>query len=343
MTARNTGHFDGVDLEGLWSDSEYSRTHYEGPAPDDATLALVEEALGYRLPDSFVELARVHNGGLLKRSVFPVEAGPDVIEAAYLSGLFSIGGQARYSLLGAVGSAFWFREWGYPEIGVVIADTISAGHDLILLDYRDCGPTGEPAVVHVDQESDYAITPLAPDFATFVRGLVSEEEFDDPAQELAENLAIVQRGSLSPILRRTLDAVATSLPEGERALRALAERIVVAKGFFSLHADPDSHLMYDVLFWLFSAERTASSFEDYFDRAPDQVDYERACHVLMMRMSFTADPYGFRTGGYAEGFVRDWWDARVQAGDIVAIPQGWRPAEAFAARVRSELAALAAS
>ncbi|HRL48440.1 MAG TPA: SMI1/KNR4 family protein, partial [Propioniciclava sp.] len=64
MTARNTGHFDGVDLEGLWSDSEYSRTHYEGPAPDDATLALVEEALGYRLPDSFVELARVHNGGL---------------------------------------------------------------------------------------------------------------------------------------------------------------------------------------------------------------------------------------------------------------------------------------
>ena len=42
MTARNTGHFDGVDLEGLWSDSEYSRTHYEGPAPDDATLALVD-------------------------------------------------------------------------------------------------------------------------------------------------------------------------------------------------------------------------------------------------------------------------------------------------------------
>ncbi|HRL50650.1 MAG TPA: hypothetical protein PLA49_14920, partial [Propioniciclava sp.] len=70
--------------------------------------------------------------------------------------------------------------------------------------------------------------------------------------------------------------------------------------------------------------------------------YERACHVLMMRMSFTVDPYGFRTGGYAEGFVRDWWDARVQAGDIIATPQGWRPAEAFAVRVRSELAALAA-
>jgi hypothetical protein len=37
----------------------------------------------------------------------------------------------------------------------------------------------EPSVVHVDQEVGYRITYLAPDFATFVNGLLHEEDFDD--------------------------------------------------------------------------------------------------------------------------------------------------------------------
>ena len=55
----------------------------------------------------------------------------------------------------------------------------SAGHDLVMLDYRACGPQGEPAVVHVDQENDYHITWLAPTFEAFVRGLVHESVFEE--------------------------------------------------------------------------------------------------------------------------------------------------------------------
>lgn len=61
-------------------------------------------------------------------------------------------------------------------MGVYFADTPSAGHDMSALDYRESGPTGEPAVVHVDQEVGYVITRIAPTFDTFVAGLVVEDE-----------------------------------------------------------------------------------------------------------------------------------------------------------------------
>jgi hypothetical protein len=49
---------------------------------------------------------------------------------------------------------------------------------MICLDYRKCGPTGEPCVVHVDQELDYAITHVAENFESFIRGLELSKAFD---------------------------------------------------------------------------------------------------------------------------------------------------------------------
>ncbi|MGW0249304.1 hypothetical protein ACWDYH_21995 [Nocardia goodfellowii] len=48
---------------------------------------------------------------------------------------------------------------------------------MIALDYRN---GDEPSVVHVDQEVGDRITTLAPDFATFVNGLVREANRDNP-------------------------------------------------------------------------------------------------------------------------------------------------------------------
>lgn len=72
----------------------------------------------------------------------------------------------------------WAKDHVYPDIGVYFADCPSAGHDMLCLDYRDCGPTGEPKVVHVDQDRDYKITLVAPTFESFIRGLQREEDFD---------------------------------------------------------------------------------------------------------------------------------------------------------------------
>ena len=91
----------------------------------------------------------------------------------------AIGRAAPCSICGDAGQRLWLEDWGYPALGVCFADTPSAGHDMIALDYRFCGPEGDPSVVHVDQEADYAVTELAVTFADFVNGLVEENTFPE--------------------------------------------------------------------------------------------------------------------------------------------------------------------
>lgn len=161
-----------IELSGLF---RVDTSPFEAP-PDDDVVRSVEDRLGLRLPHAYIALARRHNGGLLARSVHPADT-PTTWSADHVAvtSLAAIGGTAAFSLCGEMGSRFWVQEWGYPDIGIYFADCPSAGHDMIALDYRD---GAEPNVVHVDQEDRYRITVLAPDFATFVSGLVHATRLD---------------------------------------------------------------------------------------------------------------------------------------------------------------------
>jgi hypothetical protein len=141
----------------------------------EGMLRSVEAELGRRLPVAYVDLARRHNGGWLARRAHPAPRRTTWAEDHVgVVSLAAIGRAEPFSLCGTAGSAFWVDEWGYPDIGVYIADCPSAGHDMIALDYR---APGEPTVVHVDEEWDYAITTLAPDFETFLTGLVDASSY----------------------------------------------------------------------------------------------------------------------------------------------------------------------
>ena len=166
--------------DAFWDDSEYALEQYVGEFPSDALVASVEEELGYRLPAAYVALMRTHNGGIPRNSCCPAPTRTTWAEDhVAVHGIMGIGRTLDYSLAGAVGSHFWTVEWEYPAIGVYFADCPSAGHDMIAFDYRTCGPDGEPQVVHVDQEWDYRITVLAPDFATFIQSLRPEQDYFD--------------------------------------------------------------------------------------------------------------------------------------------------------------------
>ena len=183
-TKRNTRPQDSrlsdFDFAGFWNDCDYSLKRYIGRIPTDTDITEAEAMLGYRLPASYKALISQHNGGLLKKNCFENPLQRDWTPRTFgIENIYGIDSDKSNSLCGDMGSKFWIKEWGYPDIGVAICGCPSGGHDMIFLDYTDCGPEGEPCVVHIAQESNYEITYLADCFEDFVRGLVPMEEDDE--------------------------------------------------------------------------------------------------------------------------------------------------------------------
>lgn len=169
------------DFSDFWVESEYVAENYTSAQVTASVVSSVEEQLKYKLPQAYIDLAKIRNGGCPKLSCHRTNektswAGDHIA----INGIYSIGDDKTYSLCGKLfNSKFWEVQWGYPEIGIYFADCPSGGHDLLALDYRDCDPKGEPKVVHVDQEWDYKITLVANDFSSFIRGLQDESAFGD--------------------------------------------------------------------------------------------------------------------------------------------------------------------
>jgi hypothetical protein len=171
--------YGDFDLTDFWIESDYANREYVDRPPNQQTIDTVQERLGYRLPAAYIELSLHQNGGMPRktciRSSSPTTWAEDHVA---ITGIYSIGSRKTYSLCGEVGNTVLLEKAGYPPIGVYFADCPSGGHDMICLDYRKCGPNGEPSVVHVDQEWNYRITFLAETFESFIRGLSSEEAFE---------------------------------------------------------------------------------------------------------------------------------------------------------------------
>ncbi|KAB0547107.1 SMI1/KNR4 family protein [Pseudomonas argentinensis] len=317
-----SGFPDDIDLQAFWDDSVYARNTITDLVPSDALIAETEAQLGYRLPASYVAFMRRHNGGTPHACCFPTEEATSWAEDhVAITSFLSIGRNKRYSLAGELGSRFMIEQWGYPDIGVYICDCPSAGHDMVALDYRACGPDGEPQVVHVDQEGDYRITLLARNFETFVRGLVSEEVFDTAEEDFQEDRRRVTEGEFSEVLAPLLDDF-PPFPRIGEAIRAIALQLLEEKGYFALHGDPLSYLLYDVQFWVYQHRHRVERRQDYLEAYPPLIAFGGR---------------GFSTGGYAPGFVEDWFKARLDARELVESHHGIGLSEAHQARVIKQL------
>ncbi|MCP1308545.1 SMI1/KNR4 family protein [Paenibacillus tyrfis] len=300
-TGAGKAPFEGFDLTKFWDDSDYALKEYVSEPPTDELIASIEQELGYKLPASYIAMMKLHNGGVPINTCFPTEEATSWAEDHIaITGIMGIGREKPYSLCGELGSPFMIEEWGYPDIGVVICDCPSAGHDVVMLDYRKCGRHGEPEVIHVDQEGDYEITFLAENFEAFIRGLVHHDVYDTSEEDKQEDLRKVAHEEFSPLLSE-LCARVTEVDNIEEIIRAICTRIVEEKGYFAFHADEFSTLMYDLQFWLYTKSYPDTSREQYLK------DYSK----------MIAFGGSFSTGGYAPGFITDWLDDRLRQGMIV--------------------------
>ena len=171
--------FGDFDVADFWDNSDYAKGEYVGEPLTDELVRSIEDELGYKLPRAYIELMQCQNGGTPRfTSHRTQEVNSWAEDHVAITGIYGINRSRPSSLCGEFGSRFWIDEGGYPPIGVYFCDCPSAGHDMICLDYRKCGPSGEPQVVHVDQELDYKITFVAESFEVFIRGLECSEKFD---------------------------------------------------------------------------------------------------------------------------------------------------------------------
>ena len=287
--------FKDFDFTDFWDDSDYALKEYVEDYPSDELIKSIEQELGYKLPASYIELLKLHNGGIPKNCCYPVSERTSWAEDHIaITGIKGIGRTKTYSLCGELGSRFKVDEWGYPNTGVYICDCPSAGHDMIMLDYSTCGKDGEPEVVHIDQESDYKKTFLAKNFEAFIRGLINEEIYDTSEQDLATTLETFKTGRFSDVLQGYFQKDKSI--NFDKVLRNLFTRLTKEKGCFALHGDNLSYLAYGIQFYLLSINKKINSKEEFIKEYPGM--------VAMGNNEIT-------TGGYAN-FFEDWFDEMVK-------------------------------
>ena len=195
--------FEKFDWKSFGDNSDGYTDDYAGKAPTGWDILDIEKATGYKLPESYIELIKHRNGGIPVNNIVTTDN-----MCVHLVGIYGIDKDKECSVCGDFGTEFWLEEWGYPAIGLVIADTISGGHDMVFLDYSECGPEGEPMVTLVDQEDDYSQEILADNFEEFICKIESDrvitdiEEFkqlDTEKQVLALNKLRNMKGSRAMI------------------------------------------------------------------------------------------------------------------------------------------------
>jgi hypothetical protein len=86
-------------------------------------------------------------------------------------------------------------------------------------------------------------------------------------------------------------------------IRTVCRQIAVEKGYFALHADDKSYLLYDIQFFLYSAARGVKTQEQYLTAYPQMIAFGDG---------------ELTTGGYGPGFIEEWFENRRTSRDIIA-------------------------
>ncbi len=152
----------------------WDSNYYNNPPLTDKMIKKAENSLEVKLPDIFLDLLRIQNGGYTKGFAFPMTSKTTWADNHVpLSELFGIVLDKKHkSAHNIMESGYMIQEWGLPEKQVLLAGD---GHWWITLDYRK---SDLPSIRWIDCECGEDIH-VADSFDDFYNGLVSEEKYAD--------------------------------------------------------------------------------------------------------------------------------------------------------------------
>ena len=145
--------YNGIDLNKLFYIDPLKNNNIK-----DEQIKMVEDKIGYKLPESYLKFLKITNGG------------ETIIDECWLTKIYGLDElESMYDL--------WMNEWKYPKIGIPFGDTQSAGHDIYFMDFR-VKINDEPRIIRIDQECDYEEFLVARNFEEFLQKLSNNESIE---------------------------------------------------------------------------------------------------------------------------------------------------------------------
>jgi hypothetical protein len=149
----------------------WDSNYYKNPVLSEQMIEHAQQKLGVKLPDLFIELLKIQNGGYTRGFAFPMKTKTSWSENHVpLNELFGIVlDENLNSGHNILLSEYMIKEWGLPQNQVLLT---GEGLWWITLDYR----FGEiPTVRWLDTECAEDIH-IADNFKDFINGLLPENE-----------------------------------------------------------------------------------------------------------------------------------------------------------------------
>ncbi len=156
-------------MTGFWDNN-----YYNNPLLTPEMIEYAEKKLNVKLPQRFIDLLLIQNGGYTKGFAFPMSEKTTWSETHVpLQELFGIvitpSIESAHNILD---TEYLIQEWGLPEKQVLLSGD---GHWWITLDYRN---SDIPSVRWIDCECGEDIH-IADTFEEFINKLVPEAIFED--------------------------------------------------------------------------------------------------------------------------------------------------------------------
>ncbi|GAB3849479.1 SMI1/KNR4 family protein [Dactylosporangium cerinum] len=151
--------------------------HLRLPPLTDESIVDAETQLGVTLPAELICLLRIQNGGVIADAwdACPADSNFYAEDHVPFDHLHGIGPAGQPGTITLLDTPYLVQEWELPSPVILLS---GQGHYWLALDYRDCGPAGQPPVVWIDNEMDHELA-LASNFRTFVERLTASASFDE--------------------------------------------------------------------------------------------------------------------------------------------------------------------